>query len=100
MALAGGKKLKPKEASTRELVRAAKAVRQATPSKEKRGRRVDAAERAVGEALAKRLHALGVKDAKVTVLAGAPGKGARVRIEGVEVAKLGVLGKAIGAVVR
>lgn len=33
-------------------------------------------------------------------VAGAPGKGARVRIEGVEVAKLGVLGKAIAGVVH
>lgn len=97
VAMPGGKRLAVKGASARAIERAAKAVRQASPRTEKRGRRVEAAERAVGEKLAKRLHALGVKEAKVTVVAGPPGKGARVRIEGVEIGKLGVLGRAISS---
>lgn len=98
--LPDGQKLLPRRASARAIERAAKDVRQAHPPKGKRGKRIDPADRAVGDALEASLHALGAKDAKVTVVAGQPGRGARLRIEGLEVARLETLKKAIANVHR
>lgn len=95
--LPSGKRLDAHKASAREIERAAKEARQANPKHDKRGRHVAPSDQAIGERLAKKLRALGCTDAKVTVLAGAPGKGARVRVEGVEISKLRALAKAISA---
>ena len=92
--LPGGKKLNARAASTRAIGRAAKAARAASKPATKRGRRVSKEDARVGTALGKELRALGVKDGKVTVLAGLAGRRARVKIE-VGVEELGMLAKAI-----
>jgi hypothetical protein len=70
-------------------------VRAASPKKLARGRQVAAEDAAYGTKLEKTLHALGARDAKVRVVAGLPGKPARLRIEGVTVGQAPLLAKAI-----
>ena len=96
MKLPGGKKLDARAASTRAIGRAAKQARQASKPATKRGRRVSKEDARAGAALGKALRALGVKDGKVTVVAGLAGHRARVKIE-VSVEALGLLAKAIKA---
>ena len=98
--LPGGKKLNPRTASARAMESAAKSVRAATRPAKGRGRHVAREELALGAALEKKLRVEGVAAAKVAVLAGPPGKPARARIDGVELAQLGRLATAIRAVAR
>ncbi|HEX7604737.1 MAG TPA: hypothetical protein VF316_24130 [Polyangiaceae bacterium] len=71
-------------------------VRTATPSKSKSGKHLDAADAAFGVKLQTALAKHGAKGAKVTVLAGPPGKGPRLRIEGLELAHARALQRALG----
>ena len=98
--LPGGKKLDPKTSSARAMESAAKSVRSATRPAKGRGRHVAREELALGAALEKKLRADGVATARVVVVAGPPGKPARVRIDGVELGSLRKLATAIRAVVH
>ncbi|CAN5586830.1 hypothetical protein BH09MYX1_BH09MYX1_48890 [soil metagenome] len=100
VALPGGERLDAKRASARAIERAAKSIRATNAKRDKRGRHLDDDSRALGAALEKKLHSLGAKNAKVTVLAGAPGKPANVRIEHVAVTELSKLVKAVAAILR
>ena len=94
--LPSGERIDVKRAPLGKLRVAAREVRTATPSKSKRGKHLDAADAAFGTKLQTALTKHGAKGAKVTVLAGPPGKGARLRIEGLEIAQAKALQRALG----
>jgi hypothetical protein len=94
--LPSGERLDVKRAPLGKLRAAAREVRTATPSKSKRGKHLDAADAAFGTRLQTALAKHGAKAAKVTVVAGLPGKGARLRIEGVEIAHARAVQRALG----
>lgn len=80
IALPGGGALDAKKASARAIERAAKEIRRAQPREGTRGSRISSDDARVGEALARGLARTGVR---VTTLAGAPGKPATFRFDGV-----------------
>ncbi|CAN5605792.1 hypothetical protein BH09MYX1_BH09MYX1_52490 [soil metagenome] len=92
--------MNPKQASTRAIERAAKSIRATDPKRDHRGRRLDEASRVLGVKLEKKLQALGVRVARVTVTAGAPGKPANVRIDRIPIDKLAEIAKALTQVAR
>jgi hypothetical protein len=94
VALPGGKKISPRAASANELEEAATRLRQARGGS-RRGRTTTPDERASAGRLEARLHALGLRAARVTAVATKPGQGADLRIEHIPVAKLDVLKKAL-----
>ena len=75
--------------------RPAKAVRAASPKKSPRGRQIAVEDAAYGAKLEKTLRGLGAREAKLRVVAGLPGTPARLRIEGLTVAQVPLLAKAI-----
>ena len=98
-ALPGGKKVDLTKASTREVERAAVVVRRAAAAKsgkKARGRTTTEDERALAAALQKKLHSLGLRNAKVTAVATKPGQGGDLRFEHIPCAELDLLKKAIG----
>ena len=95
IAMPSGERLDVKHASARALNRAAKEVRAANPRKSARGRHVATEDAEWGAGLQRALRAAGAKSAEVTILAGLPGKPARVRIEGVTIAEASVLGRVL-----
>ncbi len=98
VALPGGGRLNPKQASTRAIERAAKSIRASGGKRDPRGRRLDASATLLGQKLEKKLHAFGAKTARVTVVAGAPGKVANVRIDQLPIDRLKALREALRAI--
>lgn len=85
-----------KASSTRAIDEASKEFRQAAHgSKRGRGRTTTPEERAVAAGIERKLHAAGVKTAKVRALATVPGKEANLRIDGVPVSQRNRIAKAL-----
>jgi hypothetical protein len=95
IALPGGGTLDTKNASARTIERAAKQLRRARPAKAARGSSVSDDEARAGNELTRRLDRAGVR---VTVVAGAPGRPATFRIEGLTLAGLARFAAAVAAV--
>ncbi len=98
LALPSGEIIAPHTASAQVIEHAAVEVRHAEAAKRhapRRGRTTTAEERALAASLEKKLHALGIRAAKVTAVATKPGRGGDVRIEHVPLAKLASLEKAL-----
>lgn len=94
--LPSGKKLAPGQATTREILAAAKELRETKPATGKpRGRTTSAEERALAAELQASLRKAGFDHARVSAVATKPGQGADVRIERVPLADLRALGRAI-----
>lgn len=96
--LPSGERVDVKRALLGDLRRAARQVRTATPPASKRGKHIGAADAAFAARLQAALVRRGAKGAKVAAVAGPPGKGARLRIEGVEIARAGALQRALEAI--
>ncbi len=99
-ALPGGDKVDLTKASTREVEHAAVVVRRAAAAKsgkKGRGRTTTEDERALAALLQKKLHALGLRSAKVTAVATKPGQGGDLKFEHIPCAKVDLLKRAIGA---
>ncbi len=94
LALPSGEKVNLRTASTRQLQAAAREVRaasrQSTPA---RGRTVREADRKVATRLERAFHDLGAEGVRVAAIAGNPGAGASLRIEGLDVESVGLLGR-------
>jgi hypothetical protein len=95
MALPGGGTLDTKSASARTIADAAKVLRRARTPKTARGSRLSDEDARAGEALARRLARAGVR---VTTLAGAPGRPATFRFEGVTLAGRARFATAVAAI--
>ncbi len=102
-ALPGGKKVDLAKATAHEVehtavvVRRAQAAKNAKSGKKPRGRTTTPDERALAALLEKKLHALGLRGAKVTAVATKPGQGGDLRFEHIPCAKVDLLKKAIGS---
>ena len=95
--LPSGKKVDLAKASVREIHTAAKEIRAAKkPTGKPRGRTTTVEERAAASALQSALRGDGFESARVTAVATRPGAGAHARIEGVPLADMRKLGRAIG----
>ena len=79
------------------VVRRAAAAKGAKSGKKVRGRTTTADERELAAMLERKLHALGLRGAKVSAVATKPGQGGDLRFEHIPCAKLDLLKKAIGA---
>lgn len=82
-------------ASARTIERAAKQMRRARPAIAARGSRVQEDDARMGEALTRRLERAGVR---VTILAGAPGRPATFRFDGVTRVDLARFARSVAAI--
>lgn len=101
VSLPGGGSIAPRAASANEITRAATAARLALRDAgdgehRGRGRTTTADERELAALLERKLHKLGLDEARVTAVATKPDRGANLRFEGIPAAKVDALKKAIG----
>jgi hypothetical protein len=90
--LPDGKVVDVKQASAREIERAAKAIRTAQKgSKRSRGKTTSSADRNAAEEIEQRLRKAGLARARVTAVARGGRQGADLRMEGVPLAEVSVL---------